>query len=873
VHNGELYFTVRLYNSGSQTDIYKYNSTGNATNISSGATGYSKSDLANLTSYEDGLLYQQDTGQGKELQYLNLLDNTVTQLTDINDAGDSMQNNSADSPYIVYQGNIAPLVNGMDLTSVISKNSSTFTVNPEIEVFEIDDNAIKSAQVSFSSGFKAGDTLAVTDMHSISSSFNASTGTLTLTGLATPDQYQAILRTLTFDPDATAGQRVLLFQATDTNDKVSTSTAANAFYTIEVVDGEISKFSFDTQPAGVPTESDGTYVGSFSVTDANLGNVTYKVTEGGLSTDFASLTEAYDPNAYGIQYNSISNSLEVQADTNDYEAPDYLAVKFDNPAFFYGFKANDPENYSYDKFTVTGFKNDVQVAQETFTFSGSRGLGLDIKTTDAGFESVDEIRINPDATAYPDETGFGTFFDDLIFVTATPGPTVSIDISDAWEANDSTIDFTATFSTNVSNVSLDDFSLALTGTAAATLASVTGSGSTYTVTVENISGDGAIRLDLNGSTDIIDGDGNSPSGYSSGTTHAVDLVAPTITSPHIALSGASGTGGAFKVGDTVTATWNNTAGGDNNSDTISAVTMNFSAFGGGASVAATNSSGTWTATYTVVSGAIDGANKNVAVTATDDAGNTATTADTTNATVDNQAPTVTDGNISVTSTGSGTGGTFITGDAVTVEWSNAGDDNSDIAAAFADFIQFGGGPTAMTDVNNDGTLYRASYTLTAGSIDGTNLNTAVMVTDDAGNTASSFDSSGLSVDNKAPTVTDANLSISGATGTGGAFIVGDTVTATWNNTAGGDNNSDIASVALDFSAFGGGAAVAATNSSGTWTATYTITENGGGTIDATGLNVSATASDDAGNSRQHQPRNPYRYPRSGRKQCQQQHGG
>jgi hypothetical protein len=169
VHNGELYFTVRLYNSGSQTDIYKYNSTGNATNISSGATGYSKSDLANLTSYEDGLLYQQDTGQGKELQYLNLLDNTVTQLTDINDAGDSMQNNSADSPYIVYQGNIAPLVNGMDLTSVISKNSSTFTVNPEIEVFEIDDNAIKSAQVSFSSGFKAGDTLAVTDMHGISS--------------------------------------------------------------------------------------------------------------------------------------------------------------------------------------------------------------------------------------------------------------------------------------------------------------------------------------------------------------------------------------------------------------------------------------------------------------------------------------------------------------------------------------------------------------------------------------------------------------------------------------------------------------------------------------------------------------------------------
>jgi len=329
----------------------------------------------------------------------------------------------------------------------------------------------------------------------------------------------------------------------------------------------------------------------------------------------------------------------------------------------------------------------------------------------------------------------------------------------------------------------------------------------------------------------------------------VDTAAPTVTSGNISFSGATGTDGAFKVGDTVTATWNNTAGGDNNSDTISAVTMDFSAFGGGASVAATNSSGTWTATYTVVSGAIDGTNKNVAVTATDDAGNTATTADTTNATVDNQAPTVTDGNISVTSTGSGTGGTFITGDTVTVEWSNAGDGNSDIATALAEFIQFGGmPPVPMIDVNGNKSLFRASYTITAGSIDGANLNISVMVSDDAGNTASSFDSSGLSVDNQAPTVTDSNLSISGATGAGGAFIVGDTVTATWNNTAGGDNNSDIASVTLDFSAFGGGAAVAASNSSGTWTATYTITENGGGTIDATGLNVSATATDDAGHS-------------------------
>ncbi|MCY2991114.1 MAG: hypothetical protein NTY19_25030, partial [Planctomycetota bacterium] len=88
-------------------------------------------------------------------------------------------------------------------------------------------------------------------------------------------------------------------------------------------------------------------------------------------------------------------------------------------------------------------------------------------------------------------------------------------------------------------------------------------------------------------------------------------------------------------------TWNNTAGtGDNNTDTISAVTVNFSQFGGGAAVTAANSSGTWTATYVIEAGSIEQTNRNVSVTATDNAGNATTTGDTTSATVDNIRPTV-----------------------------------------------------------------------------------------------------------------------------------------------------------------------------------------------------------------------------------------
>ena len=124
------------------------------------------------------------------------------------------------------------------------------------------------------------------------------------------------------------------------------------------------------------------------------------------------------------------------------------------------------------------------------------------------------------------------------------------------------------------------------------------------------------------------------------TVSGVDETPPVVTAATISISGASGTSGAYKIGDVVTATWNNSASGNNNTD-LASVTVNFSQFGGGSAVAATNSAGIWMATYTIVSGSINATNRNVSITATDQTGNATTTAGTTNATVDNNAPTVT----------------------------------------------------------------------------------------------------------------------------------------------------------------------------------------------------------------------------------------
>ncbi|MDZ5461800.1 hypothetical protein, partial [Azohydromonas lata] len=193
-------------------------------------------------------------------------------------------------------------------------------------------------------------------------------------------------------------------------------------------------------------------------------------------------------------------------------------------------------------------------------------------------------------------------------------------------------------------------------------------------------------------------------------------------------------------------------------------------FGGGSAVAATNVNGVWTASYTLVAGGIDLTSRNVTATVTDDAGNTTTAVDTSNATVDNVAPTVTDTRIAI-SGGSGAGGAYKIGDTVTATWTNTaqGDNNADISGVTFDFSAFGGG-SAVAATNSNG-VWTATYTLVAGSIDTTSRNVTATVTDDAGNTATAADTTNATVDNVAPTVSDGNIGISGATGTGGAFKI------------------------------------------------------------------------------------------------------
>ena len=105
---------------------------------------------------------------------------------------------------------------------------------------------------------------------------------------------------------------------------------------------------------------------------------------------------------------------------------------------------------------------------------------------------------------------------------------LSIERADANPTSSSTINFTVSFSENVVNVGPDDFALAASGVTGASIATVTGSGTSYMVSVNTGTGNGTIRLDVPVSATVQDQDGSPLAGvpFTSGQSYTV-LKTPT----------------------------------------------------------------------------------------------------------------------------------------------------------------------------------------------------------------------------------------------------------------------------------------------------------------------------------------------------------
>ncbi|MYM72781.1 DUF4347 domain-containing protein [Duganella sp. FT134W] len=131
----------------------------------------------------------------------------------------------------------------------------------------------------------------------------------------------------------------------------------------------------------------------------------------------------------------------------------------------------------------------------------------------------------------------GNHAEQALTFTVNSGPSVTSIVRAAASATvpgaDNSVVYSVTFSELVTGVDASDFSVHGTG-ASGTVASVvdSGDGIHYRVTVNGISGDGTLRLDLNASATGIQNGASSAivGGYTSGQTYTIDRTAPAAPS-------------------------------------------------------------------------------------------------------------------------------------------------------------------------------------------------------------------------------------------------------------------------------------------------------------------------------------------------------
>lgn len=167
--------------------------------------------------------------------------------------------------------------------------------------------------------------------------------------------------------------------------------------------------------------------------------------------------------------------------------------------------------------TVSAHLSNGTTSTQTVSAGGTANLNFGTSVVDYVDVSATDLVLN---------------FDNLSGTVITYPVVTSFLLSGSPAANSTTLTYTMTTNVGVQSVSADDFIVATSGTVSASAFSVTSiSGTSYTVQLFGVSGEGSIRPNLSSGTDIRDLNyGLAVPAYTSATTQTVDTVAPTVSS-------------------------------------------------------------------------------------------------------------------------------------------------------------------------------------------------------------------------------------------------------------------------------------------------------------------------------------------------------
>ncbi|MFN8386781.1 MAG: hypothetical protein U0X92_10220 [Anaerolineales bacterium] len=325
-------------------------------------------------------------------------------------------------------------------------------------------------------------------------------------------------------------------------------------------DGRYIAFAFDDRGDSLPTVD-------IYVRDTQTG-VTTQATRGGSGENDSSLGPRITPDGRFVTFWSFSSRL-VSGDTNsvadafvyetNFTTPDTTSptVVSSSPLCATGCPFPTPSTVSFhvvfseavngvtaDDFALTtsgavtgAFITDMSGSNNEYivnvnTGSGDGTLRLDVVDND----SIVDTALNPLGGA---GSSNGNFTAGGSYIVDKSSPAVlNILRADANPTSANQVRFTANFSEPVFNVDASDFAVATTGNiAGATLADVSGTGASYTVTVNTGTGDGTLRLNLFDNDSILDnfniplgGSGAGNGNFTSGEEYSLNRAAPVVTS-------------------------------------------------------------------------------------------------------------------------------------------------------------------------------------------------------------------------------------------------------------------------------------------------------------------------------------------------------
>jgi hypothetical protein len=130
--------------------------------------------------------------------------------------------------------------------------------------------------------------------------------------------------------------------------------------------------------------------------------------------------------------------------------------------------------------------------------------------------------------------GNGSFTSGEVYTIDKTGPNVAAVVrAGASPTNAATVDFTITFTEIVTGVNAGDFTLTASGVTGAAITNIAGSGTTWTVTVNSVTGSGTVGLNVADDDSISDAVGNPLGGvgagngsFTSGEVYTIDKTAP-----------------------------------------------------------------------------------------------------------------------------------------------------------------------------------------------------------------------------------------------------------------------------------------------------------------------------------------------------------